>query len=132
MNNPSEKELNGLQDKLDELQALYDKATASQLDARKALLDYIWNQEIPLSSRWEVFLEAPLGILPTADRLPGRPLFSGDLKGAIKENYSRHQTIYWCDLEEVYADDITGETLLTDMQKTLILLEGYEAFEYDW
>lgn len=132
MKEPTKEELLGMQLKWNKLQELYDNVSTSKEKAGQALLEYISDQSIPISNRWDVFLEAPVGTLKKECSVPSDLTFWSDIKPTIGENYCRYQTIYWCDLEEVYADEDTGECLLTDSQKSEIMTRGCESFSLDW
>lgn len=128
---PSEK-LNELQRKWENLQWLYRAAARTKDQARWSLLEYIVDQSIPVSNRWDVFLEAPVGTLRNSDYAPLGLSFWGDIRNILSENYRRHATVFWSDLDEIYADENTTECLLTDDQKEEVMALGCESFSLDW
>lgn len=128
----TKEELLRMQLKWNKLQELYGDVSTAKAKARQALLEYIVDSSIPVSNRWDVFLESPAGTLKKESSAPKDLTFWAEIKPTINENYYRYQTVYWSGLEEEYADENTGECLLTDDQKLEIMSRCCESFLLDW
>lgn len=106
------------------LQAAYKSVKVAHQLAAEALKRYIADESSSVSNRWDVFLEAPEGILPTEQFLPTDLSFWREFSSDIKSRSYRYEVVLWADVDDYVK--------FTDEQKLEILSRGFEGFTVDW